>query len=91
MIKGCQREMIVMQTGESPLFESAYFILRREKRVCAKGDMLAEANRIIGAGGSYLERRKRRRFGRAFAFLCGCLAGAGILALFLVLFGVLGT
>ena len=73
MIKGCQREMIVLQTKESPLFESAYFVLRLGYRPTAKGDMLAESNRIIGEGRSYLH--KRRRYGRALPFLLGLVLG----------------
>ena len=91
MIKGCQREMIVMQTGESALFESAYFILRRDKRTCQKDDMLAEANRIIGAGNDYLTRRTKRPARRVWFFLGGVLCGAGTLALLMLVFGVLGT
>ena len=83
MLKGCQREMIMLQTGESTLFESAWFVLRREA-VSAKGeDMLAEAHRLIGAE----ERRYPKRGKRAwiFPFLWGCflgVAGACLLTLF---------
>ena len=77
MIKGCQKEMIVLQTKESQLFESAFFVLRRE-RPCGKAaaDMLAEANRLIGAGNGYLQ--KRRRCGRLLSFLLGALCGATV-------------
>ena len=91
MIKGCQREMIVMQTAESTLFESAYFILRREKRPCGTQDMLAEANRIIGAGNGYFQRHSVRRLRSLWFFLGGVLCGGAILSLLLLLFGVLGT
>ena len=77
MLKGCQREMIVLQTQESPLFENAYFILRREKPVVSRQDMLAEANRIIGAGSGYLARRRRRGWG-ILLFITGLLAGVGV-------------
>lgn len=87
MIKGCQREMIVMQTQDSALFESAYFILRRQKTASGKTDMLAEANRIIGAGNDYLSRRcKKSRY--VWLFLLGSCCGAGLLALILAIFGV---
>lgn len=79
MIKGCQREMIVLQTRESPLFESAYFVLRRGYRPAPHGDMLAESNRIIGEGKNYLTKRRKR--GRLLPFLLGFLLGG-------VLFGV---
>lgn len=87
MIKGCQKEMIVMQTQDSTLFESAYFILRRRKVVSGKTDMLAEANRIIGAGSDYLSRRRgKSRY--IWLFSAGLLCGAGLLALLLAIFGV---
>ena len=73
MIKGCQREMIVLQTKESPLFESAYFVLRRGYRPASHGDMLAESNRIIGEGKDYLKKRRRRGWG--VPFLLGLLPG----------------
>ena len=78
MIKGCQREMIVMQTGDSPLFESAYFILRRQQPPRCKTDMLAEANRIIGAGSEYLGSKRRHRRG-LWLFLVGFLCGLAVL------------
>ena len=84
MLKGCQKEMIVLQPKENPLFESAYFILRRERpRGGPASDMLAEANRLIGAGSGYLQ--KRRRFGRLRPFLWGALCGAAICALIFLL------
>lgn len=79
--------MIVMQTQDSTLFESAYFILRRQKAAIGKTDMLAEANRIIGAGNDYLSRR-RKKSGYVWLFLLGSLCGAGLLALMLAIFGV---
>ena len=87
MIKGCQREMIVMQTQDSALFESAYFILRRQKAASGKTDMLAEANRIIGAGNDYLSRR-RKKSRYVWLFVLGACFGAGLLALLLAIFGV---
>ena len=87
MIKGCQKEMIVMQTQDSAVFESAYFILRRQKAVSGKADMLAEANRIIGAGNAYMKRRRKKRV-HVWAFLIGNGCGAAVLALILAIFGV---
>ena len=76
MIKGCQREMIVLQTKESALFESAYFVLRRGYRRASQGDMLAESNRIIGEGREYFKRRKSG--GRLWAFVLGFLLGGAL-------------
>ena len=85
MIKGCQREVILLQTGESPLFESAYFVLRRGRASAPRGDMMAEAERIIGAGKGYIERRRGRMMWRSFAagFLLG---GAVFFAVALIIF-----
>lgn len=87
MIKGCQREMIVMQTQDSTLFESAYFILRRGQVTRGKTDMLTEANRIIGEGQGYFRRRRQKR-NPVLLFFGGFLCGALIFALILALFGV---
>ena len=76
MIKGCQREMIVLQTRESALFESAYFVLRRGCDATARGDMLAESNRIIGEGRQYLQ--KRRKWRKWLPFFCGFLMGGTV-------------
>ena len=79
MLKGCQREMIVLQTVESPLFESAYFVLRRKRATARSEEMLAEAERLVGAGRDYLSRRRGGR--RLLPFLLGFLTGGGLLAL----------
>ena len=70
-MKGCQREMIVLRTTESPLFESAYFMLRRDREFAPPGDMLAEANRLLGASEPPAQSIGRGR--RAFSFLLGFL------------------
>ena len=85
MLKGCQREMIVLQTQDSVLFESAYFVLRKEKRAVPKTDLLAEANRIIGAGNEYL-RGGRRAPWRLLLFAGGVLAGVTISLIFWLIF-----
>ena len=49
MLRGAQKQMIVVRTRNSRVFEEAYFVVRRGKTmppVC-KEDMLWEANRII--------------------------------------------
>ena len=70
--------MIVLQTKESALFESAYFVLRRGRGAKAQGDMLEESNRIIAQGREYLQKRCGRR--RFPLFLCGFLTGAALVA-----------
>lgn len=82
MLKGAQKQMIVIRTGDSRYFDEAYFVLRRE---VAGGreeqdDMIREANRILRQ--SEPERGRRREHRRAIGwltFLGGALSG-GILA-----------
>lgn len=83
MLRGCQKQMIVLQTPESPVFESAFFVLRREPGDAGQNDMMAEANRIVG-NGSYL--RKRSRLPRWMApFLSGVVVGGGVFSLIYLL------
>ena len=85
MLRGCQKQMIVLQTQQSTIFESAFFVLRRDHSGVPQDDMLAEANRIIGEGVAV--RQKRRRVWRALAaFLLGAVLGAAIFALFSFLY-----
>ena len=82
MIKGAQKQMIVVRTGDSRYFDEAYFVLRREvkarRRAC--GEMLSEADRILRESG--LEVSTHRRIPRGvWLFLLGGLAGAGIAVL----------
>lgn len=81
MLKGCQREMIVLQTAESSLFESAYFILRRQRVPPPKCDMLAEANRIVESGNGYFGRQKGQKKRRFLLFFGGFLSGGCAVAL----------
>ena len=76
MLKGAQKRMIIVRTGDSRYFDEAYFILRRElpQRGTGRGDMLREANRILEECG--VERRVRRRGGWV-VFGVGLLLGAG--------------
>ena len=85
MLRGCQREMIVLQTRESPLFESAYFVVRRgAARLPHEGEMLAEASRIIGEGSAYFARRRGRA--RLRDLLIGGLFGVAFSGLLFLLF-----
>lgn len=84
MLRGCQKQMIVLQTEESSVFESAFLVLRRENSPVGIDDMLAEASRIIGAG-TRMPPRKRQGVRGLLLVLLGVLLGAGgaVLALFL--------
>ena len=79
MVKGCQREMILMQTKDSATFECAYFVLRKGREYQPQEDMVAEANRILAREQG---RRKRRGGWRSvLLFLGGVVLGAALFAL----------
>ena len=90
MVKGCQRQIVLLRGTGSELFEEAYFILKPEKANLSQARMITEANRIIEEN---TLRKKRQAFppvrqqgGRLFFFLMGLLSGGsflGILWLFL--------
>ena len=86
MIKGCQREMVMLRVDESEIFESAWFVLRRERVAVSDGDMLAEANRIV-RGTDSQEKRRSRLFSIS-SFVVGFCLGAIIFAL--IAFFILG-
>ena len=83
MIKGAQKQMIVVRTGSSPYFDEAYFVLRRDVRPerREKPDMLSEADRILRESGGGIRRESRRKRGRlwiAVAFLIGVAVGVAL-------------
>lgn len=68
----------MMPTKGSPLFESAYFILRREteERVPSQNEMLSEATRILEENALPQKKRPLRRRHLALAFAIGFALGA---------------
>lgn len=85
MLRGCQKEMIMLKTGESRLFERAFFVLRRGGPADAGDNMLAEATRLLALAEGI--RPVRRRWGRGAIFAAGLLCGIGIFAIFRFVFG----
>jgi len=87
MIKGTHRHMVILKNTESPLFEEAYFILRdQENPTDCRGDMVAEANRIITANTLPPKRKPRHeKLKYLLFFLLGTLAGSGITAILFVI------
>ena len=90
MIKGTQKQLIVVRTQGNPYFDEAYFVLRREIEASKskKSDMLREANRILEESTlctSSTAKKKGKRFWGWFlaGLLCGVLA---VLPLALLLF-----
>lgn len=61
MIKGAQKQMIVVRTGASKYFDEAYFVLKSGVNP-AKGertDILSEANRILKESESVRNGKKK--------------------------------
>lgn len=49
MLRGAKKNMIVVRTRDSRVFEEAYFVMRRDRRIetADDPDILWEANRIL--------------------------------------------
>lgn len=88
MIKGAQKQMIVIRTADSRYFDEAYFVLRTEikaHRGC-KDDMLCEANRILEQSGiESVQKKKKTKPRSLLLFLLGILCGGGIAVLICIL------
>ena len=84
MIRGAQKNMIVIKTADSEVFEEAYFVLRRERKARDK-DIVGEANRIIETSGGKKTRDDTKRELRTLifataCFLCGAVGGGCVAA-----------
>lgn len=80
MIKGAQKQMIVLRTANSRFFDEAYFVLRRELPTAhgATGEMLYEADRILRES-IHVDAQPKKRKKRAWMlFAAGFLLGAGL-------------
>ena len=77
MIRGAQKQMIVLKTADSQVFEEAYFVLRRGA-VGERMDMLAEANRIVDGCGIGKKRKKQISVKSLVFMLCSFVAGGAV-------------
>lgn len=90
MVKGCQRQIVLLRGTGSELFEEAYFILKPEKADLPQAQMITEANRIIEEN---TQRKKRAsavtapRGGRLLFFLLGLLSGGSFLGMLWLFWG----
>ena len=78
MLKGINKNVIVVRTDRKSRFEAAYFVLRRGVPF-EKNDVLKEANRIIRDSG-LSERAKRQKNIRRIVILCFLSMALGIAA-----------
>lgn len=81
MIKGCQKQIIFLESTKSKYFDQAYLVMKDDIYTCDEGEILSEAERIIfGAEGCKKVKKKQR--GKAlnawrgilcfsFGLLCG--------------------
>lgn len=89
MLKGYQRRLIMVPTKSSPLFETAYFILRKEteQRNPRPNEMICEATRIIEEQSVNAKKKSLKKRHLAIAFGLGAALGALILGLFWIVSG----
>ncbi len=88
MLKGAQKQMIVVKTAENRFFEEAYFVIRPNAKADGE-DMVSEAYKIIDA---YTDKKRGKRdrgakkYLFAFAVFCsGTAFGALLMGLIQVL------
>ena len=87
MLRGAKKNMIVVRTRDSRMFEEAYFVMRRDAGGSAdETDMLWEANRILestahGGGREPSPKHASGRLRGALWFALGAISGGGITGL----------
>ena len=89
MIKGAQKQLIVVRTGGNPYFDEAYFVLRREieSQKHKKSDILKEANRILEESTLSAQAPQKKKHRRVLLwFFAGLLCGGLISLLVFLLF-----
>ena len=61
MLRGAKKNMIVVRTRDSRVFEEAYFVMRRDRSPTSvdEADMLWEAHRILESAHPQAERAPR--------------------------------
>ena len=87
MIKGAQKQMVVVKTTSSRYFEEAYFVLKSDLKPKKQDhtDLLTEANRILKESES-VRCGKRRPIRGWLVFFFGLLMGAAVTAAVCLLF-----
>ena len=87
MIKGAQKQMIVVRTSDSRYFDEAYFVLREnvQKEKQRSTDILGEANRILAEMAPDFSASQKPKVGRWLFFAAGGICGAALSILMAVL------
>ena len=88
MVKGAQKQMVVVKINDSDVFEEAYFVVRRGASAI-RMDMISEANKIVE---SSVARRRMKGAAKyrgvaacALSFFIGSLIGAMIVGVVMML------
>ena len=84
MLKGIQKNIIVVKLVGSPCFEAAYFVIRSGRKEPRHSEMVKEANRIISESDPQASKKGIRvmnRRERLMLVLYGTLGGALTVAL----------
>ena len=77
MVKGTQRQMVMVRTTESEIFETAYFVIRADAIIKnTQKSIIDEANGIVSAMCADGLREKRARVRRIWARILPFLGGA---------------
>ena len=75
MLKGAQKKMIVVKTGDSKVFEEAYFVVRSDA-LCSGGDMVDEANKIIDSCGAKKKEKRIKNISLPIISICAFMGGS---------------
>ena len=90
MLKGIQRQTVLIKTPESRYFEEAHFLMRSDlpPKESAENDLVREANRILEEIGFSNAKRRKKGMRPSLAFLMGILLGGSTVGIFWILFAV---
>ncbi len=87
MLRGCQKQVVVLKGKNGDIFEEAHFILRTGGRAVGLPELLCEANRIVEATKPCVQKKNGNSANalKFIFFVMGLLTGAGLVLLSAVL------
>ena len=90
MLKGIQRQTVLIKTPENRSFEEVHFLMRSDlpPKESAENDLVREANRILEEIGFSNAKRRKKGMRPLLAFLMGILLGGSTVGTFWILFAV---
>ena len=83
MLRGCQKQVVVLRGKSGDIFEEAYFILRAGGSATGLPELLCEANRIVEATKTAKsgEKTVSPHAWKFIFFLLGLVTGVGVVLL----------